>query len=121
MLELELHDGEQKHADTQLQLNRSLSERKKFETDYLEAFDALHEMKADFKSYEEKLRSTSGVLVKKEEEIRHERELNHDLDASRKGLEQQLRDLQVRVEESEEFARKESRRVASKYEGRVSY
>ena len=24
--------------------------RKKFETDYLEAFDALHEMKADFKS-----------------------------------------------------------------------
>lgn len=103
----------------QLQLNRSLAERKKYESDYLEACDALHEVRADFKSCEEKLRSANAAIVKKDEDIRHEKEVAHELDASRKGLEQQLRDTQLRVEESEEFARKESRRVASKYEGRV--
>ncbi len=100
-------------------MNRALSERKKYEADYLEAYDSLHEARAELKSVEEKLRSANSALVKKDEEIRHERELGHDIDASRKVLEQQLRDTQLRIEESEEYARKEARRIAAKYEGRV--
>ena len=120
-MELEIHDSEQKISDSQLQLNRALAERKKFESDYLEACDSLHEIRAELKNCEEKIRIANSAVLKKDEELRHEREVAHELDANRKALEQQLRDSQLRVEESEEYSRKEARRIASKYEGRVRY
>lgn len=65
------------------------------------------------------LRVVSAAVVKKDEEIRHERELALEIDAARKVLEQQLRETQARVEEAEDYARKEAKRIAAKYEGRV--
>jgi hypothetical protein len=58
--------------------------------------------------------------VKKDEEIRHEREAVMEIESVRKALEQQLKDLQVKNEEIEENARKEARRIAAKYEARVN-
>lgn len=61
----------------------------------------------------------NASLLKKEEEIRHEKELASELDASRKAMEQQLKDTQVRIEEAEEFAKREAKRLNAKLESRV--
>jgi hypothetical protein len=58
--------------------------------------------------------------MKKDDEIRHQKELAHDLDASRKALDQQLRDTQLRIDEADEFTKRETRRISAKIETQVS-
>lgn len=63
----------------------------------------------------------SANILKKEEDLRHEKEVISELDASRKALEQQLKDTQARIEEAEEFAKREAKRLNSKLESRVIF
>jgi hypothetical protein len=62
----------------------------------------------------------NAALLKKDEDLRHEKEVINELDASKKALEQQLRDTQTRIEEAEEFAKREAKRISTKLEARVS-
>jgi hypothetical protein len=61
------------------------------------------------------------ALIKREEELKQEKELTHQVDNSRKSLEQQLKDIQSRVEEAEDFAKRESKSIRNKYENRVRF
>lgn len=101
-------------------MNRALAERKKFETDAITASDELHEVKFELRNADEKIRNLNAALLKKDEDLRHEKEVVNELDATKKALEQQLRDTQSRIEEAEEFAKREAKRISTKLEARVS-
>jgi len=58
-------------------------------------------------------------LIKRDEDVRHQKELSLELDASRKSLEQQLRDMQARIDEADELARREAKRINVKLEGQL--
>ena len=62
----------------------------------------------------------AGELIHRDEEIRHEREKTAESEASKRALDQQLRDCSVKIDEAEAYARAEGKRIAAKYEGRVN-
>ena len=120
-LDQEYHDLEEKLNDIQATLNRTQNERKKFEADALSLSDEVQELKAELKIYDDKVRSLNATLVKKDDDIRHQKEIVHDLDASKKSLEQQLRDTQLRIDEADEFTKRETRRISAKIETQVNF
>ncbi|CAF0735017.1 unnamed protein product [Brachionus calyciflorus] len=119
-LEMELHDIEDKLNETQAACNRAIAEKKKYESDAISASDELHEIKYELRASDEKIRNLNANLLKKDEDLRHDKEIISELDASRKALEQQLRDTQTRIEEAEEFAKREAKRLNSKLETRLA-
>lgn len=66
-----------------------------------------------------KIRNLNALLLKKEEELRREKELCVESEMARKTFEQQLRDAQARIDESDEHSKREARRINSKLEARV--
>ena len=120
-LDQEYHDLEEKLNDIQAALNRTQNEPKKFETDALSLSDEVQELKAELKIYDEKVRSLNASLMKKDDDIRHHKEIAHDLDTSKKSLEQQLRDTQLRIDEADEFTKRETRRISAKIETQVNF
>ena len=62
----------------------------------------------------------AAELIHRDEEIRHEREKAAESEASKRALDQQLRDCNSKIDEAEAYARAEGKRIAAKYEGRVS-
>lgn len=58
-------------------------------------------------------------MILKDEDIRHERERTAESEASKRALDQQLRDCNSKIDEAEAYARAEGKRIAAKYEGRV--
>lgn len=100
--------------------NKVLTEKKKFEADAIAATDELYEAKYELKNAEEKVKNLNSTLLKREEELKQEKEINHELENSRKSLEQQLKDIQTRVEDAEDFAKRETKRISNKFEARVS-
>lgn len=83
--------------------------------------DEVQELKAELKIYDEKVRSLNASLMKKDDDIRHHKEIAHDLDTSKKSLEQQLRDTQLRIDEADEFTKRETRRISAKIETQVNF
>jgi myosin heavy chain 1/2/3/4/8/13/7B/15 len=118
-LDLEYHDLEEKLNEVQASLNRAIAEKKKFEADAATASDELQEVKYELRTADEKIRNLNTALVKKEEELRHERELYSELESTKKSYEQQLRDVQARIDEADEIARREAKRINAKLETRL--
>ena len=136
---MECHELEEKYTESQSALSRAISERKKFEADAVAASDELHEAKFELKNAEEKvcmikkkskkiiynnlikfkIRTINSALLKREEEIRHDRELIADIETSRKALDAQLKETQVKLEQVDEVARREARRLNAKLETKV--
>ncbi|CAF1055111.1 unnamed protein product [Rotaria sordida] len=65
-------------------------------------------------------RKLGGELILRDEEIRHEREKTSESEASKRALDQQLRDCSSKIDEAEAYARAEGKRIAAKYEGRLA-
>ena len=61
----------------------------------------------------------NASLIKRDEDVRHQKEITLELDVSRKSLEQQLRDTQARIDEADELARREAKRINAKLEGQL--
>jgi len=61
-----------------------------------------------------------GELILRDEDIRHEREKTAEAEASKRALDQQLRDCNAKIDEAEAYARAEGKRIAAKYEGRIA-
>ena len=118
-MEVELGDLDARLAESQNQLVKALNEKKKCENDYSELCDSIQEMKLEMKAYEDKARSAHAALVKKEEEVRHEKDYIDEIEVARKSLEQQLKEAQMRVEELEDHAKKEIKKASAKFENRV--
>jgi len=62
-----------------------------------------------------------GELILRDEDIRHEREKTAEAEASKRALDQQLRDCNAKIDDAEAYARAEGKRIAAKYEGRVKF
>jgi hypothetical protein len=54
-IEAEMHEIEQKLAESQFAYNRVLVERKKYETDYFELCDSISDLKDELKVAEERV------------------------------------------------------------------
>lgn len=117
-MEVELGDLDARLAESQTQLVKALTDKKKYENDYAELCDSIQEVKVEMKAYEDKARSAHATLVKKEEEVRHEKEYIDEIEVARKSLEQQLKEAQMRVEELEDHAKKEIKKASAKFENR---
>lgn len=118
-LDFEYHDLEEKLNEVQSSLNRVIAEKKKFEADAIAASDELQEAKYELRSADEKIRNLNAALIKKEDELRHEKELYAELEATKKSYEQQLRDVQARIDEADEIAKRETKRIHAKLEARL--
>lgn len=118
-LDQEYHDLEEKLNDMQASMNRGLVERKKFEADAIAASDEAQELKGELKAYDDKVRMLNSSLLKREDELRHQKEITLELDSTRKSLEQQLRDTQLRFEETDDFTKRETRRISAKIESQM--
>lgn len=69
---------------------------------------------------DERSRKLAGELIQRDEGIRHERERTAEAEASKRSLDQQLRECNAKIDDAEAYARAEGKRIAAKYEGRVS-
>lgn len=100
-------------------MTKVLSERKKLETDAAQASDELQETKYELKMVEEKARQLKVAFVKKDEELKSEKEYINELEASKKALEAQVSSLQSRLDDAEEVTKRESKKISINLESRV--
>jgi len=110
---------EEKLVESQNALTKVLSERKKLETDAAQASDELQETKYELKMVEEKARQLKVAFVKKDEELKSEKEYINELEASKKALEAQVSSLQSRLDDAEEVTKRESKKISINLESRV--
>jgi len=103
-LEADYQELEERFNDQQNQLLKALQDRKKLESDAAMVGDELQEARLELRNAEERFRQMQGMLLKKDEEIRHEKDAAEDIDNARKSVETQLKELQARVDEAEEYA-----------------
>ena len=113
------HDLEDKLSEAQNAMNKAIAERKKLEADAAQASDELQELKYEVKTAEEKARQYNIAFVKKEEELRSEKEYTTELEAAKKSMEAQLKDIQTRLDETEEISKREAKKITIKLESRV--
>lgn len=113
-MEADYQELEERANDQQNQLNRAIADRKKFESEMIATAEELQEARYELKNFEERIRNGNAMLIKKDEDLRREKESAEDIDMARKSVEGQLKELQARVEETEEFAKREAKRMSSK-------
>jgi len=118
--ELELHDSEQRLTEVTSLANRAIAERKKFEADAMQYQSEVVDVRQEVKIVDERARKLAAELILRDEGIRHERERTAEAETSKRALEQQLRDCNVKIDEAEAYARAEGKRIAVKYEGRLA-
>jgi len=79
----------------------------------------LDEAVSELKNSEERAKKAGGDAVRLVEELRQEQEHAVHVERLRKGLEQQVKDLQTRLDEAEGTSLKGGKRVTAKLEQRV--
>ncbi len=119
-LEVDYHEIEERFNEQQNQLLKALQDRKKFESDATMAAEELQEARIELRNGEERFRQLQSMIMKKDEEIRHEKDVAEEIDIARKNVEMQLKELQTRVDEAEEYAKRESKRMSNKLEARCA-
>lgn len=102
-------------------MNKAIAERKKLEVDAAQASDELQEVKYELKTLEEKARQFNIALIKKEEELRSEKEYTAELESAKKSLEAQFKEVQSRLDEVEEISKREAKKITIKLESRVRF
>lgn len=110
---------EEKLSEAQNALNKALAERKKLESDAAQASDELQELKYELKSSDEKGRHLSIAIAKKDEELRSEKEYTYELESNKKQTDIQIKELQSRLEESEEITKREAKKITIELKSRV--
>merc|ERR1719376_1392789 len=117
--EAELSDAnESVAAQTAMANNLSLA-KKKLEGELQALHADLDEMPNEAKNSEEKAKKAMVDAARLADELRAEQEHAQTQEKMRKGLEIQVKELQVRLEEAEGSALKASKKQISKLEGRV--
>ncbi|EPB79755.1 myosin head [Ancylostoma ceylanicum] len=79
----------------------------------------LDETLNEYKAAEERSKKAMADATRLAEELRQEQEHSQHIDRMRKGLEQQLKEMQVRLDEAEAAALKGGKKVIAKLEQRV--
>ncbi|CAK9297639.1 unnamed protein product [Gordionus sp. m RMFG-2023] len=101
-------------------VNASLTNiRAKLETDLAGVSAELDDTHKELKIYQERAAKSAADAQRFEDELRHEQEQSMKIDTLRKAAEQQVKELQIRIQEVEAQALITAKRMVSKLEARV--
>ncbi|CAF3330941.1 unnamed protein product [Rotaria sp. Silwood1] len=117
--ENELNDAADRISELST-LNANLSSQKRQLEASVAAMQAdLDEAVAELKNSEERAKKAAADAARLAEELRQEQEHAIQVERLRKGLEQQIKDLQARLDEAEANALKGGKRIIAKLEQRI--
>ncbi|UJR20568.1 hypothetical protein I4U23_023694 [Adineta vaga] len=117
--EMELNDIADRISDLSTTNANLSSQRRQLESATTAMQADLDEALTELKNSEEQSKKASADAIRLAEELRLEQEHAIHLERLRKGLEQQVKDLQVRLDESEGNSLKGGKRVIGKLEQRI--
>ncbi|CAF4199714.1 unnamed protein product [Rotaria sp. Silwood2] len=117
--ESELHDAADRISDVSTQNANLSSQRRQLESTIAAMQADLDEAVNELKASEERAKKATGDASRLIEELRQEQEHALQVERLRKGLEQQIKDLQTRLDESEANSLKGGKRVIAKLEQRI--
>jgi chromosome segregation ATPase len=118
--ENELHEAADRISELSTVGANLASSRRQLESTIATMQADLDEAVAELRNSEERAKTATADAVKLTEELRQEQEHSQHAERLRKGFEQQIKDLQARLNEAEGNALKGGKRVISKLEQRVS-
>ena len=117
--ESELHEAADRISDISTQNANLSSQRRQLESSIAAMQADLDEAVSELKNSEERAKKAGSDAMRLVEELRLEQEHSLQVERLRKGLEQQVKDLQVRLDESEANSLKGGKRLIAKLEQRV--
>ncbi|CAF0997372.1 unnamed protein product [Adineta steineri] len=117
--ESELHDAADRISDVSTQNANLSSQRRQLESTIAAMQADLDEAVSELKNSEENAKKAGSDATRLVEELRQEQEHALQVERLRKGLEQQVKDLQTRLDEAEGNSLKGGKRVIAKLEQRI--
>ncbi|CAF2029476.1 unnamed protein product [Rotaria magnacalcarata] len=117
--EHELHDIVDRISDLSTQNANLSSQKRQLESNITAMQSDLDEAISELKNSDERSKKTSADTSRLAEELRKEQEHATNVERLRKGLEQQIKDLQTRLDEAEGNSLKGGKRVITKLEQRI--
>lgn len=118
--EMDLHDAAERISELSATSAHLGTTKRKLEADNATLQAELEESLVELKTNEERMRKSADDANRLSEELRLEQEHSLSVDKLRKGLDQQVRDLQIRLDEAEANALKGGKRLIQKLEQRVN-
>ncbi|RNA40218.1 myosin heavy chain, partial [Brachionus plicatilis] len=114
--ENELHEAADRISELGAANSSLGAQKRKLESDIATMQADLDEAIAELKNSEERVKKASADAARLAEELRLEQEHSVNVEKLRKSLEQQVKDLQVRLDEAEANALKGGKRIIQKLE-----
>jgi len=118
-LEAELGDSQDRINDLNMQLGAMANAKRKIEGDYASLNSEYEEAMLRLRTQEETLMKAMNDAGRLADELRNEQEHSVQIEGLRKGLECQVRDLQVSLEEAEAIALRSGKKLVAKMEARI--
>ncbi|CAD6189768.1 unnamed protein product [Caenorhabditis auriculariae] len=117
--EYEAADARDQANEANAQVSTLSAAKRKLEGEIQAIHADLDETLNEYKAAEERSKKAIADATRLAEELRQEQEHSQHVDRLRKGLEQQLKEIQVRLDEAEAAALKGGKKVIAKLEQRV--
>lgn len=113
-------DASDRVNELQAQLSTSNSQKRKLEGDITAMQTDLDELNHELKSADERAKHAMADATRLADELRQEQDHALSVEKVRKSLESQVKELQVRLDESEAAALKGGKKMIQKLESRVN-
>jgi myosin heavy chain 6/7 len=117
--EYEAHDARDQLNDLSAQVNSLTGLKRKLEGELQAIHADLDETLNEYKASEERSKKAIADAGRLAEELRQEQEHAMHVERLRKGLEQQVKEMQIRLDEAEAAALKGGKKVIAKLEERI--
>lgn len=117
--DLELHDVREQLNEASSQANSLAAVKRKLESELQALHAELDESMNELKASDERSKKAVADAARFADELRQEQEHGGHIERMRKALEQQVKDLQVRLDEAEQAALKGGKKIIQKLEQRV--
>ena len=114
-----MHDAADRISEISTQNANLSSQRRQLESSIASMQADLDEAVSELKNSEERAKKATSDAARLVEEIRQEQDHSLQVERLRKGLEQQVKDLQTRLDEAEGNSLKGGKRLIAKLEQRV--
>eukprot|EP00061_Rhincodon_typus_P012537 g38326.t1 len=95
--------------------------KRKLESDLQQIAAENEELTTEFRGADEKAKKAVCEVVRLAEELHHEQEHTLHLERVKKGLEAQIKELNMKLEEAEQLALKGGKKIIQKLEGRQEW
>ena len=117
--EYEVNDMREQTNELSAQANNLAGIKRKLEGELQALHSDLDETLNEYKAAEERSKKAMADAARLAEELRQEQEHAMHVDRLRKGLEQQVKEMQVRLDEAEQAALKGGKKIIAKLEQRI--